>query len=199
MAIGDGGNDLPLLQSVGLGIAMGNAVPQVSLQSPACIPGILQHACWLTKKALLQALYFAFCNTSASASCCILQQVSLCENAMRYMLSTKNCGPAGQATAVNCCKIRLSLCRCLQQQTSQLLTTMTAALQRPLSDSFCDGCFRCSVMHEAGFARHDSWSCCRCMIIVLYAECSSCCQESDRTQISLCALVSKVVCSSHLH
>ena len=29
MAIGDGGNDLPLLQSVGLGIAMGNAVPQV--------------------------------------------------------------------------------------------------------------------------------------------------------------------------
>lgn len=31
MAIGDGGNDLPLLQSVGLGIAMGNAVPQVCL------------------------------------------------------------------------------------------------------------------------------------------------------------------------
>lgn len=29
MAIGDGGNDLPLLQSVGLGVAMGNAVPQV--------------------------------------------------------------------------------------------------------------------------------------------------------------------------
>lgn len=31
MAIGDGGNDLPLLQSVGLGVAMGNAVPQVCL------------------------------------------------------------------------------------------------------------------------------------------------------------------------
>ncbi len=29
MAIGDGGNDLSLLQSAGLGIAMGNAVPEV--------------------------------------------------------------------------------------------------------------------------------------------------------------------------
>ena len=36
MAIGDGGNDLPLLQSAGLGIAMGDAVPQVT---NAAVPG----------------------------------------------------------------------------------------------------------------------------------------------------------------
>ena len=37
MAIGDGSNDLSLLQSVGLGIAMGNAVPEVISSSQMCV------------------------------------------------------------------------------------------------------------------------------------------------------------------
>lgn len=36
MGVGDGGNDLPLIQSAGLGIAMANAVPAVSSQSRSC-------------------------------------------------------------------------------------------------------------------------------------------------------------------
>ncbi len=32
MAVGDGGNDLELVANVGLGVAMGNAVPKVGLK-----------------------------------------------------------------------------------------------------------------------------------------------------------------------
>ena len=48
MAIGDGGNDLPLLQSAGLGVAMGNAVPEVSIcqlaQQPEHVHALCGHS-----------------------------------------------------------------------------------------------------------------------------------------------------------
>lgn len=58
MAIGDGGNDYEMVKNVGLGVAMGNAVPKVGLlihlmrmqghlppKKDACAPRMQMHAC----------------------------------------------------------------------------------------------------------------------------------------------------------
>ena len=59
MAIGDGGNDLPLLQSAGLGIAMGNAVPEVSLNNLALMRAKSQSHKYLCVSACMLLLPLA--------------------------------------------------------------------------------------------------------------------------------------------
>ena len=50
MAIGDGGNDLHIVSHAGIGVAMGNAVPEVSIDR-------------------VYYLLYAFCSKTASLTC----------------------------------------------------------------------------------------------------------------------------------
>lgn len=117
MAIGDGGNDLPLLKSAGLGIAMGNAVPEVSLQDA-----------WVIAMLCKPDVNISTPLADLLSSVCISRPTS-------FVFETA----ALTFRAVFVVNARsVSVCRCSQQLMLLLLTTTMMALQRLLSGSFCE-------------------------------------------------------------